>query len=182
MRVLFIILIIISTSIIYAQEDSLAIEKAPRNPRIAIITSTILPGSGQIYNRKYWKPPIIYGLFVPIVLNVKEYHHDYRIYSNYLSLVKKDSLGHEYIDDPTHIIYGDETIDQLKSNYDRTRRARDLWVFGGMILWTLNVIDAYVDAELSNFDVSDDLSFRIYPSYNTAMGKNYYAVNLQIKF
>lgn len=168
-------------SAINAQEDSLKTEKLPKNPKIAIIASSIFPGSGQIYNGKYWKAPIIWGLFVPVVYYFRENHHKYRVYSDDLRLVKTDSItGNQYIDGITYSKIYD--IGTLQSAYNKTRRTRDLWFFGGMIIWSLNIIDAYVDAELSNFDISDDLSMRIYPTINSSLENNYFAVNFKFYF
>jgi Family of unknown function (DUF5683) len=168
-------------SAINAQEDSLKIEKLPKNPKIAMIASSVLPGSGQLYNQKYLKAPFVWGAFVPVVYFFRENHHDYRIYSDDLRLVKTDTItGLQFIDGITYSKIYD--ISQLESKYNETRRKRDLWFFGGMIVWTLNIIDAYVDAELSNFDISEDLSMRIYPTFNSSIGNQYFAVNFQFYF
>ncbi|MBN2890990.1 MAG: hypothetical protein JXL97_03910 [Bacteroidales bacterium] len=155
-------------------------EKAVKNPKVAMILSGVLPGSGQIYNGKIWKVPIIYGLFTPLAYMFNSFNHDYKVYKFYLTLADRDSITNSlYFTEP---IYLNTTPEQLLSTFDNTRRKRDLTVFAFALIWTLNVVDAYVDAELSNFDVSEDLSMQIYPSVNYCMGNQYLAFNFKFYF
>ncbi len=153
--------------------------KKVRNPKVATIMSGILPGSGQIYNRKYWKAPVIYAFFVPIGYFANHFQKEYKVYYKDLKLVKLDTLGNQYIDGIASS--GIDDVTQLVSAYNTTRRYRDISIFAGLIVWTLNVIDAYVDAELSNFDVSDDLSLKINPQMNYFMGEPYCGVSFKFK-
>ncbi len=140
--------------------------KAPgHSPHKATLYSLILPGLGQAYNKKYWKIPIIYaglgGLGYLIVTNRNEYIK----YRDALAYNPDDpnSVKNEYVD-----LYSES---QLKSGKDLYRRNLDLSFILTGIWWVINMVDAAVDAHLFEFDVSDDLSFRlepqIQPAFNT---------------
>ena len=123
----------------------------------ATIMSACVPGLGQIYNKKWWKLPIIYagfgGLGYAFWVNnryVKEYGGALRFrYDNNPATV--DTLSR----------YSDDNLVTLKNYY---QRFRDLSVIGMAALYTLQVVDACVDAHLATFDVSDDLSMNISPA------------------
>ncbi len=182
-KFLYIIIFLLAINQAYTQEDTLKKVKTHRNPKVAVILSTVAPGTGQIYNRKYWKTPIIWGGFVPIVYNVDKFHKEYKKYYYDISLFDIDSLGQYYLINPNDTtLSGIYDVSKLKTSLNENRRSRDLFAFAGIIFWTLNIIDAYVDAELSNFDVSEDLSVNIYPSVNNFMGQNYFSVNMKFNF
>lgn len=163
-----------------ANIDTLKTQKTPRNPRVATIMSSVLPGSGQVYNRKYWKPIIIYGGFAPVVYYARDQHQNYKKYYHDAALIEIDSLGNQYI---SGILQSNaKDVSGIESGLYRTRRARDLTIFIGVLWWGLNVVDAYVDAELSNFDVSDDLSMNISPIYNNISGQNYCGISFKFYF
>lgn len=125
--------------------------------------SAILPGLGQAYNKKYWKIPVIYGGAAVLTYFVVENNSQYHTYKNaYINRTDGDSST---IDEfPTF------SDDDLTVRIDYYRRNRDLSYILLGVLYTLNIIDAYVDAHLKEFDVSDNLSLRtspwINPSYN----------------
>ncbi len=128
------------------------------SPRKAAIRSAIIPGWGQIYNRKYWKLPIVYGALgvsgAVFLFNIGEYR-DLRF------AVQALSSG-----DPAEIakinpLYRGIEINALRSYRDEFRRNIDYSVLAFLVLWGLNVVDASVDAHLKSFDVSPDLSFNI---------------------
>lgn len=131
--------------------------KPYHSPKLAAGLSAIIPGAGQVYNRKYWKLPIIYagagGLIYLFNANQTKYT-EYR--KAYRYRMDKD----ETTIDPYVGRYSDENLLTLENYY---QRYRDLAIIGGVFLYTLNVIDAAVDAHLFTFDVSDDLSLRITP-------------------
>lgn len=136
-------------------------------PKKAAIMSACLPGLGQIYNKKWWKAPIIYAGFTGLAFGFsfnEKYFKEYR-----------NSLRYRYDNDPTTIDtlsrYSDNDIVTLKNYY---QRYRDLCVIGMAALYTLQILDAAVDAHLKTFDVSDNLSMRIspaiYPGRNGVVG------------
>ena len=140
------------------------------NPKRAMWLALVLPGAGQIYNRKYWKLPIVYGGFVGCAYALRWNNQMYRDYSQaYLDLMDNDPNTQSYnqflhlgakIDDSNKARYQK----LFKSRKDTYRRWRDLRVFCLIGVYALSVIDAYVDASLSEFDISKDLSLRVEPT------------------
>ena len=139
------------------------------DPKRALWLSLILPGAGQIYNRKYWKLPIIYGGFLGCAYALIWNQQMYRDYSQaYLDIMDDDPRTCSYLDmlPPRYDITGKE--EQFKNVFKRKkdfyRRYRDLSAFCFVGVYILSVIDAYVDAQLSAFDITPDLSMRISPT------------------
>ena len=140
------------------------------NPKKALWLALVLPGAGQIYNRKYWKLPIVYGGFVGCIYAMTWNNMMYKDYAQaYLDISDDDPttesynkflhLGHK-IDDTNK----DQYSDIFKNRKDKYRRWRDLSFFVLVGVYALSVIDAYVDAELSQFDISNDLSLKVTPA------------------
>ena len=129
------------------------------NPKIAALLS-IIPGGGQIYNHKWWKVPVVYAC-----LGVSGYFiYDF---STKTSLYQKEYIhrinGEIALLNPKLAKYPDENILALKNYY---RRNMEIAIGAFAILYVLNIIDATVDAHLFYFDISDDLSMKIKPSFN----------------
>lgn len=138
-------------------------------PTKALWLSLVLPGAGQIYNRKYWKLPIIYGGFLGCAYALTWNQMMYRDYSQaYLDIMDDDPNTKSYLDmlPPRYDITGRE--DQFKKIFKRKkdfyRRYRDLSAFCFIGVYLLSVVDAYVDAQLSEFDISPDLSMKVEPA------------------
>lgn len=130
----------------------------------------VLPGAGQFYNRKYWKLPIVYGGFLGCVYALTWNSQMLSDYSQaYLDIVDSDpnTKSYEKMLPPNYSIEGKETRFQgiFKSKKDTFRRFRDLSIFAFGGVYLLSVIDAYVDAELSTFDLSRDLSLEFHPAF-----------------
>lgn len=139
------------------------------DPKRALWLSLVFPGAGQIYNRKYWKLPFIYGGFLGCTYAFKWNQQMYRDYSQaYLDIMDDDPNTNSYLDmlPPRYDITGRE--DRFKNIFKRKkdyyRRYRDLSAFCFIGVYILSVIDAYVDAQLSVFDISPDLSMRLEPA------------------
>lgn len=139
------------------------------DPKRALWLSLVLPGAGQIYNRKYWKLPIIYGGFLGCAYALMWNGQMYRDYSQaYLDIMDDDPNTNSYLDmlPPRYDITGRE--EQFKNIFKRKkdyyRRYRDLSAFCFVGVYLISVIDAYVDAKLSVFDISPDLSMRLQPA------------------
>lgn len=140
------------------------------DPKRAMWLAIVLPGAGQIYNRKYWKLPIIYGGFLGCIYAMRWNNQMYLDYSQaYLDIMDDDPTTKSY----TQFLHLGTTInasneerykDIFKSRKDRYRRWRDLSFFCMLGVYALSIIDAYVDASLSQFDISDDLSLRLQPA------------------
>lgn len=129
----------------------------------------VLPGAGQLYNRKYWKLPIIYGGFLGCVYALTWNGQMLSDYSQaFLDITDSDpnTKSYEKMLPPNYSIKGKEARFQgiFKSKKDTFRRFRDLSIFAFGGVYLLSVIDAYVDAELSTFDLSRDLSLHIQPT------------------
>ena len=139
------------------------------DPKRALWLSLVLPGAGQIYNRKYWKLPIIYGGFLGCAYALTWNQMMYRDYSQaYLDIMDDDPNTDSYLDmlPPRYDITGrEEQFKQIfKRKKDFSRRYRDLSAFCFVGVYLLSVIDAYVDAQLSVFDISPDLSMSLEPA------------------
>ncbi len=140
------------------------------NAKRALWLSLVIPGAGQIYNRKYWKLPIVYGGFVGCAYALSWNNQMYHDYSQaYMDIMDSDPQTHSY-DQFMHL--GSQITSENISRYqelfrlrkDKYRRWRDLSVFCLIGVYALSVIDAYVDASLSEFDISNDLSLRVEPA------------------
>jgi hypothetical protein len=146
--------------------------KKHHDPHRATIRSAILPGWGQAYNREYWKIPIVYGaLAVPASLyfyNNKWYKKTKFAYDalyNYQYL--KDSSGLPLIDPKLKTL----DLPSLQKYRNEFKRNKDYSLLYFIILWGVNVADATVFGHLKEFDVSDDLTMRVHPSYNPFTNK-----------
>ena len=138
---------------IFAQpKDSVKVHK--HSPKKAALMSTFIPGLGQVYNRKYWKLPILYGGAATLVYFEQKSNNNYKTNHNaYIARMKGDST-----------VLPSISVDNLLANQTLYRRNRDLMeIFIGLV-YILNIVDAAVDAHLYHFDVSDNLSFNLDPA------------------
>ena len=140
------------------------------NPKRAMWLAIMLPGAGQIYNRKYWKLPIVYGGFIGCAYAMRWNNQMYMDYSQaYLDIMDNDPNTKSYEEflhlgnsiTPANI---DRYKQIFKSRKDRYRRWRDLSFIVMIAVYAVSIVDAYVDASLSQFDISDDLSLRMEPA------------------
>ena len=150
------------------------------DPKRALWLALVIPGGGQIYNRKYWKLPLVYGGFIGCLYAMNWNNNMYKDYSQaYLDLSDNDPNTQSY-NQFLHLgakITTDSDVqrykDLFKKRKDRYRRWRDLSFFVLVGVYALSVIDAYVDAELSVFDISKDLSLKVEPTImNNHQSKN----------
>ena len=140
------------------------------NPKRALWLALVIPGGGQIYNRKFWKLPIVYGGFLGCIYALTWNNMMYKDYSQaYLDIMDDDPTTASYnkflhlgrtIDDTSMERY----VTVFKNRKDKYRRWRDMSLFVMIGIYALSVIDAYVDAELSVFDISKDLSLKVQPT------------------
>ena len=140
------------------------------NPKRAMWLAIVLPGAGQIYNRKYWKLPIVYGGFVGCAYAMRWNNQMYRDYSQaYMDIMDDDPNTQSY----NQFLHLGAKIDEsnlsryqtlFKKRKDKFRRWRDMSFFCLVAVYALSVVDAYVDASLSEFDISKDLSLRVEPA------------------
>ncbi len=145
----------------------------------AMWLAIVIPGAGQIYNRKYWKLPIVYGGFVGCLYAMTWNNQMYKDYSQaYMDIMDNDPNTQSY---NQFLHLGNTITDANKERYqdlfrrrkDYYRKYRDLSIFCLIGVYALSVIDAYVDASLSEFDISKDLSLRVEPAViNSSASKN----------
>lgn len=158
----------------------------PLAPSRAAFYSAVLPGMGQIYNKKYWKLPIVYGALGG---GIAIYTYNNNQYKRVRDAFKRRKAG--FTDDEFYDINGVITIgeprldnDDLQRAQERFQEDRDLTLLITIALYVLNIVDANVDAHLKQFNVDDDLSMRIKPylDYNEITANANYGLALQIKF
>ena len=157
------------------------------SPHKATLYSALVPGLGQIYNKKYWKLPILYGGIAATVYAIRWNTGQYNDYRNaYVDLTKyleyKNQADGAGIIEPTSKRYekiapdtdfsetsaSDDTwfkttFQNKKDSYKHDRDLSYIILFG---VYVLNIIDATVDAHLTNFNINDDLSMNIQPKMN----------------
>ncbi len=164
-------------------KDSLKISVLPQkkvlSPKKASIYAALFPGLGQVYNGKYWKLPIVYGGYAGLIYllgwnnnNYNDYFDAYRTIARYTTVDQMSKADKDYLNNLFKIPYWDLNINpshfstfqsQLKSGKDFYRRNRDLSIIAIAALHVLSIIDASVDANLSDFEINDNLSMHIEP-------------------
>lgn len=168
------------------------------DPKKAVLMA-LVPGLGQIYNRKFWKLPIVYGGLMGCMYAVTWNNRNYQDYSTAYKDIMMDAeepnrpveefhtswqdfLGVGY--DPKEWVTNTNFQIQLKNRKDYYRRYRDLSIIITVGVYALSIIDAYVDAQLFDFDISPDLSMHWEPSVTpqTAYSSRSYGLNCSIKF
>lgn len=158
-------------------------------PYKATWLAVVLPGAGQIYNRKYWKLPIVYG---GIMGCLYAYNWNNQMYKDYrqafLDIMDADPNTKSYegfFPSGYDFQQNDEYLKNLfKKRKDRYRRWRDMSVFACVGVYLVSIVDAYVDAHLSSFDISEDINLSIHPDMMRSgdNGSNYYGFNCNISF
>jgi len=151
------------------QEVTMPTERWMPDPKRAMWLAIIFPGGGQIYNRKYWKLPIFYGGFLGCFYAMNwnsTMYHDYA--QAYIDIMDDDdnTKSYESFLPPSYDVESNRTRLQelFRKKKDYYRRYRDMSMFIMIGVYALSIIDAYVDAELSSFDISRDLSMKVRPA------------------
>ncbi len=158
MKIKILILIFVLKLTVFSQTDTLKSVKIAKSksPTKAMVLSALLPGLGQFYNESYWKIPIIYGLAGYFIYEFKQNDKNYRYYRDLFV-------------QSIQISGGDYRYKRLRDFY---RDQRDLFGIYLFVLYLANIVDAYVDAHLYNFDVGENLSLKLLPM----------EIKLEIKF
>ncbi len=166
--------------------DSVSFKKAkkefnPLAPSKAAFYSAVLPGMGQIYNKRYWKAPIVWGA---IGGSVYMYIYNNDQYQRFRTAFIRRQAG--FTDDEFN---GEGTlplfdVERLEYQQERFQSDRDLWLVAAIALYALNIVDANVDAHLKQFNIDDDLSidFEPYLDLNQVTNSPNYGMALIIKF
>lgn len=124
------------------------------DPNKSMWYALICPGLGQIYNRRYWKVPIVYGGFAGLIYGISWSGKNYNLYRREYTASQKGNR--------TTLFHLSDT--ELKNRMDASRRSRDLCIIGTVAFYGITVLDAFVDAALADFDISPDLSMKIKPT------------------
>lgn len=140
---------------VFKDSARLVLEKLPRR---AARSSAILPGLGQVRNKRWWKVPLIYGGFASFVI---AYRDNDRQYDYFLKEVNYRLANNQNPGNPELAGYSFEGLVKIKDNF---RRNKELSIIGGVLVYAVNIIDAYVDAKFFRFDISDKLSFQARPA------------------
>lgn len=158
------------------------------SPERAVWLSALIPGLGQVYNRRYWKLPIIVGGYMGLGYATSWNNSQLRDYNQaYRDLLDADPSTKSYMNffPPTT---SEQDLDRdwlqnvLKSRKNYYRRNRDLCVICMVGLYLLCMVDAYVDATMAHFDISPDLSMDVAPAMFQAPGERLPAVGVQWAF
>ena len=165
------------TLVVLEQPTTLAPEELmwKPDPLKSVWLGVIFPGLGQIYNRSYWKLPIVYGGFMGCGYAIGWNNEKYESYKQAYRDILTDA-GH-LSDDPNRsynaVLPEGYTIERLggesaytnilKDRQNTYRRYRDISIVVAIAVYALSIIDAYVDAQLFDFDISDDLSLNVEP-------------------
>ncbi len=151
----------------------------PYNPNIAIRRSAIVPGWGQITNKKYWKVPIVYGALGTTAFvffrNLKQYHESRDAYANAID----GDTSNDYLIKQPYFSVKDQP-QSIQSFRNAVRQNVDYSVLVFIVFWGLNVADAAVDAHLKTFDVSDNLSLQFKPGHSNMANTNGISLVLHI--
>ena len=166
------------------------------NPTKAVLLG-LVPGLGQIYNRKYWKLPIVYGGLMGCMYAITWNNRNYKDYSEAYKDIMYDAATNPNNPeawsqtwqvltslDPSNVINDSNFKDRLKRQKDYYRRYRDLSIIITVGVYALTLVDAYVDAQLFDFDISPDLSMRVEPvvTPKTSVTPRSYGLNCCLKF
>ena len=140
------------------------------DPQRALWLSALCPGLGQIYNRRYWKLPIVVGAFVGLSYGTSWNNRMYKDYSKgYRDIMDNDPDTRSYMDffPPT---VKESDLDKawleriMKSKRDYYRRYREICIIAMVGIYLINIVDAYVDASLAHFDITPDLTLDVAPT------------------
>ena len=168
-----------SAAVVLSHRDSVRLYWKPDAMR-AVWMGAIIPGYGQIYNRSYWKLPFVYGAFFGCAYAITWTNGVYTDYKTAYRDILTDRDNGTRSEDPDksyiailpegYTLSGvggfDKWTTTLSNQQNRYRRYRDLSIVAAVAVYALSLIDAYVDAQLFDYDISDDLSLQLDPTLN----------------
>jgi hypothetical protein len=154
------------TVYVQSQQDTVAIEAYAKrfDPRKAILLAAVLPGLGQVYNKKYWKLPLVYGGIYAIGYGINYYNGLHKEYRAHLFQNLEEGVGENQTNPNLPEPFNNFATSQIRTAVDKARRERDFMIIlmGGMYL--LQMVDAHVDAHLKEFDLNPNLQVSIEPA------------------
>jgi hypothetical protein len=188
---IFLYLLLFVSFNLFSQKDSTNVKEAkqreklfvqegiykPLAPAKAAFYSAIFPGMGQIYNKKYWKAPVVWGALAAPTYFYLTNNSEYKRFRTAYRL-RKIGLQDEFTDDLGNVSVSLETLEKAQ---EQLMENRDLSLMWGVILYVLQIIEASVNAHLLQFNTDDNLSFR--PSFiNNPVVFNAPKVGFTIKY
>ena len=171
--------------------------KTTMNVATSFEGSLVCVGGMQIYNKDYWKLPIVYGGLMGCMYAITWNNRNYKDYSEAYKDIMNDAAAHPNDPeawsqtwqvltsmDPSAAINDSNFKDRLKRQKDYYRRYRDLSIIITAGVYALTLVDAYVDAQLFDFDITPDLSMRVEPvvTPKTSVTPRSYGLNCCLKF
>ena len=182
MLAVLVVLILFSFNILAQNSDTSTTRKSDtgkvnkHSPRKAALMSACIPGLGQVYNKKYWKLPVIYigaGIISYFAIvnsdSLRNYNNAYK-----LRMDGNPATIDKYVGK-----YSDDNLLQIKDFYRRNLELTVIFAFG---LYALNIIDANVDAHLFEFDINDDLSMKVSPLFFASRNFSVTGLSFSLKF
>tara|TARA_Y100000766_G_scaffold175740_1_gene150956 strand:+ start:2742 stop:3371 length:630 start_codon:yes stop_codon:yes gene_type:complete len=159
------------------------------NPLTSSLLSTFIPGSGQIYNRKYWKAPIIWAGGIYLLYSYDgfrrkhSFYHQILIYkdrytSNEYIIPFAEEFGNNFTDESPKII-SELSKNDIQLRNDQAKKNKHQIIIGSLVFYFLQIVDATVDAHFDKFNVSEDLSLNISPAI---FESNIYAQGIRLSF
>lgn len=145
------------------------------DPSRAALLSAAFPGLGQIYNRKYWKLPIVYGGAYALGYGIHWNDDNYNLVRNALFAVRSGTIDP---DNPLHTV--SESV--LARETDRFRRDRDFLIIGSILAYLIVIVDSYVDAHLRDFPLGKDTAMQLGPMLREDYGNLWGGLALSINF
>ena len=156
------------------EADSVSTEKTAFKPdaQKALWLGAVIPGYGQIVNKKYWKLPFVYGAFMGCGYAITWFSNEYQFYRIALRDIQdSDPMTNSFLDPipdgrTVEQLFGSMSAYQNRLSYlkDSSRRNRDLSILISIAVYGLSILEAYVDAELYDYDISPDLAMRFQPT------------------
>lgn len=146
------------------------------SPRRASIYSAVLPGAGQVYNRQYWKAPLIWGGLAYTAYHIGYNKRQFQTLKN-AYVYASDTIGGDYITRDGRVL----SAETIRTNIEVFRRNRDYSYFFFGLIYLLNIVDAAVYAHLFYFEVDEDISLNIQP-YNNFSVQPAYGIRLTMNF
>ncbi len=169
-----------------ADSIDIAFEKPKHSPRKATIYSAVLPGMGQIYNKKYWKVPLVYIGFGAFGYFIDWNNDQYLIYKQAYADLRDDDPNtnsfQQFNEDGRWDSQMQQFSNRLERAKDNARRNRDLVIISTAAFYVLNIIDASVDAHFFDFDISDDLTFKWVPGPIYCADQRGVGIHCRIRF
>jgi len=165
-------------------------QESEHSPRKATIYSAVFPGLGQIYNKKYWKLPLIYGGFAALIYSVNWNNKYYQKYKTaYSDIIDSDPTTKSYEDldiegswDFSDASEVEQFTTRLSTAKESSLRYRNLCIIGTVALYAANIMDAAVDANFFNFNISEDLTINWAPQSSLCMNREMFGFQCVLKF